>query len=165
MEVSASKVVHVTAAQMAENSALVVAGRVSGVESYWNEGRTKIFTRTTVTFDETYKGGHRPVGELIQLGGTVDNVRVNVEGSLKWAGGEEVLLFLEPYGAGTYQVSGLSQGKYLIERDPETGERYVSRAAQEGIELLRADGAPAGTDGRVERVRLERFISEILEPE
>ena len=68
-----------TAGQMVENSALVVTGRVSGVESYWNEQNTKIFTKTTVTVDETFKGGHHSRVELIQLGGTVGNIRVNVE--------------------------------------------------------------------------------------
>ena len=160
----ASRVVHMTAAQMADNSALVVSGRVVGVESFWNEKRTKIFTRTTVAVDQTYKGGRTASVEVIQLGGTVGNIRVTVEGGLKWARGEEVLLFLEPYDSGRYQVSGLSQGKFLIERDPVTGERYVSRAASEGVELIQAEGE-AVPDGRLEKVPLERFVSEVIRTE
>lgn len=165
VDLSASRAVHMTTGQMAENSALVVTGRVSSVESFWNEKNTKIFTKTTITVDETFKGDNRARVELIQLGGTVGNVRVNVEGALKWAQGEEVLLFLESYDAGTWQVSGLSQGKFLIERDPGTGERYVSRGPLEGMELLDADGEEAGKSGRIEKVRLNQFISEVLEKE
>ncbi len=99
------------------------------------------------------------------FGGTVGNIRVNVEGCLKWVRGEEVLLFLEPYENGVWQVSGLSQGKYLIERDPETGEKLVSRTALEGVELLESDGSRTENDGRLEKVRLDQFISEVLEAE
>ena len=161
-DVSASRVVHMSARQMADNSVLVVTGRVSGVESYWNEKNTKIFTKTTITIDETFKGDRRARIELIQLGGIVGNIKVNVEGALKWTEDEEVLLFLEPYDAGTYQVSGLSQGKFLVERDPDTGERYVSRAALEGVELLEADGSQTSRDGRLRKVRLDLFISEVI---
>ena len=164
-DVSASRVAHMTADQMATNSVLVVTGRVSSVESYWNEKNTKIFTKTTITVDETFKGDHRSRIELIQLGGIVGNIRVNVEGSLSWAQDEEVLLFLEPYENDTYQVSGLSQGKFLIERDPETGERFVSRAALEGVELLQADGSVAAEDSRLDKVSLDRFIADVLSAE
>jgi len=160
----ASRVVHMTASRMADISALIVSGRVSEVESFWNEKRTKIFTRTVIEVDETYKGDRTASVEIIQLGGTVGNIRVTVEGSLKWARGEEVLLFLEPYDSGRYQVSGLSQGKYLIERDPATGERFVSRAALEGVRLFHADGTSA-SGGRLEKVPLERFVSEVMRAE
>ena len=158
-DVSASRVVHMSARQMADNSVLVVRGRVIDVESYWNEKNTKIFTKTTITVDETFKGDQRSRIELIQLGGIVGNIKVNVEGALLWTEDEEVLLFLEPYDGGTYQVSGLSQGKFLVERDPETGERYVSRAALEGVELLQADGSKTSQDGQLGKVQ---FISEVI---
>ena len=161
-DVSASRVVHMSARQMADNSVLVVRGRVIDVESYWNEKNTKIFTKTTITVDETFKGDQRSRIELIQLGGIVGNIKVNVEGALLWTENEEVLLFLEPYDGGTYQVSGLSQGKFLVERDPETGERYVSRAALEGVELLQADGSKTSQDGQLGKVRLDQFISEVI---
>jgi hypothetical protein len=148
---------------MADNSALVLSGKVVGMDSYWNEEHTKIFTRTTILVDETYKGEHSPRVELIQLGGVVGNVKVTVEGALQWREGEEVLLFLEPYGiASQYQVAGLSQGRFEIERDPETGRRFVRRPAFAGVELLKSDGGPAKSDGKVEKVPLEQFVSEVL---
>lgn len=161
---SASQIVLISSREMAENSALVLSGRVAGMESYWNEGHTKIFTRTTIIVDETYKGDHSPRIELIQLGGIVGNIKVNVEGALQWRDGDEVLLFLESYGSTpAYQVAGLSQGRFMIERDPETGERFVRRPAIEGVELLQADGGAAKGDGSVEKVTLDKFVSEVIE--
>jgi hypothetical protein len=94
----------------------------------------------------------------------VGNVKVSVEGALQWRTGEEVLLFLESYGqTPQYQVAGLIQGRYDIERDPETGERYVRRPAFQGVELMGEDGAPSASDGALEKVRLERFVSEVIE--
>ncbi len=161
---SATQIVLVSSREMAENSALVLAGRVSGQESYWNEDHTKIFTRTTILVDETYKGGHSPRIELIQLGGIVGNIKVTVEGAILWRDGDEVLLFLEPYGdTPSFQVAGLSQGRFLIERDPDTGERFVRRPAIDGVELLQSDGKAEKGDGSVEKVRLEQFVSEVIE--
>jgi len=160
---SATQIVVLSPREMADNSALVLSGRVAGTESYWNGEHTKIFTRTTIIVDETYKGEHSPRIELIQLGGIVGNVKVTVEGALQWKEGEEVLLFLEPYGsASQYQVAGLSQGRFEIERDPETGKRFVRRPAFTGVELLQADGGPANGDGALEKVPLEQFVSEVM---
>jgi hypothetical protein len=147
---------------MGELSTLVVRGTVAGVRSYWNEQRTKVFTETRVTVDETYKGTAGSEVRIVQPGGVVGHVKVNVSGALRWKQGEEVLLFLEPYRRGTYQVSGFSQGKFGIERDPETGRMYVEHPPLEGIELV---GAPEGEAGAVEapaRIPLNRFINRAI---
>jgi hypothetical protein len=152
-----------TAREMAERSERIVAGTVTRVESFWNEKHTKIYTRTTIAVDETYKGTRGGTVDILQLGGVVGNVRVTVDGAIAWKKDEEVLLFLEPYVQGTYQVTGLSQGKFEIERDPETGERFVSREAIEGVEIvgLAAEGEDARGPG-ARRISLERFVSDAL---
>jgi hypothetical protein len=151
------------AEEMAARSERIVTGRVTGVESFWNEKRTKIFTRTTVTVDGTYKGAEGGSVDILQLGGVVDNVRVTVDGAIAWKMNEEVLLFLEPYVEGAYQVTGMSQGKFLVERDTETGERFVSRPAIAGVEMMTLDdgGGPV-KDAGVQKVSLEKFVADAL---
>jgi hypothetical protein len=159
----ATQVLYRTPQELGRESVLVVQGRVTGVQSYWNETRSKIFTETQVAIDESYKGGKPATVRVLQLGGVVGHVRMNVAGSLAWTPGEEVLLFLEPSTAGAYQVSGFSQGKFKIERDPKTGVPYVSRPALENTEVLRASGGEAaGPDTGVARMPLERFVNEAL---
>lgn len=139
-----TQIVYQTPQQLGHNAELVVHGTVVSVESQWDDQRAKIFTTTRIAVEDTYKGAGSPLVEIIQLGGVVGNVRVNVSGALQWAPGEEVLLFLEPY-LGKYAVSGFSQGKFLVQRDPESGDAYVRRPSLDGVEIQGApsvDGSP-----------------------
>jgi hypothetical protein len=166
----ATQIVIMTPRQMGEKAQLVVAGKVSATESFWNEKRTKIFTRIDFAVDASYKGSAPPVVSLLQLGGTVDGVRTSVDGAVMWKVGEEALLFVEPYTNGTYQVTGLSQGKFRIERDPATGAAYISRPALEGVKLVDETGAPAAAPvpgsappaAAIEKTPIERFVAEAL---
>jgi hypothetical protein len=160
---SATQIKYRTAPELGQQSQLVVRGKVVGVRSYWNDNHTKIFTETTVATEETYKGNAGPVVKLTQLGGTVDHVKVTVSGAVRWKTGEEVLLFLEPYTAGTYHVSGFSQGKFTIERDPVTGNAFVHQAPLGDAEMLGAPSSRTGiTPGRSGRITLNEFLSQAL---
>jgi hypothetical protein len=156
-----TQVLYKNAQQLGEDSSAVVRGTVADVRSFWNEDHTKIFTATVITVEESYKGRPGATVEVLQLGGTVDNVQVTAHGALKWAPGEEVLLFLEPFSAGRFQISGFSQGKFQVERDPETGAVYVMRPALSGAQLV---GAPGGIDpaAKVEKSTLDRFLRQAL---
>jgi len=159
----ATQIAYRSPQQLGDESALVVRGRVQSVESYWNSKHTKIFTRTRIAVDETYKGSARPMIDVVQLGGVVGNVKVTVQGALQWKVGEEVLLFAEPYDAGSYQVSGFFQGKFKIEHDPATGIAYVDAPAPEGVSLLGAP--PTQRPSRIslkQRATLEQFVSQAL---
>lgn len=160
---SATQIVYRTPQQMGQTSSLVVQGEVTSVRSYWNDKRTKIFTETEVQVDQAYKGLNPGTVRVVQLGGTVGNVCVTVAGALHWKPGEEVLLFLEQATSDAYQVSGFSQGKFNIERDPITGEAFVKRPALEDVEILLApqtdQQVPA--PGNV-NMPLKRFIDNAL---
>ena len=159
----ATQIAYKSPRQLGDESALVVRGRVQSMESYWNSKHTKIFTRTRIAVDETYKGNARTTIDVIQLGGVVGNVKVTVQGALQWKVGEEVLLFAEPYDAGSYQVSGFFQGKFKIEHDPATGIAYVDAPAPEGVSLLGAP--PTQRPSRIslkQRATLEQFVGQAL---
>lgn len=149
--------------QLGEESSLVVLARVESVRSYWNETHTKIFTETSVTVDETYKGGTVPNARIVQLGGVVGNVRMTVHGALSWRPGEEILLFLEPFDPGTYQVSGFCQGKFPVEREPGTGKPFVKAPIMEDGRVLNlAPDAPVTAPPRVQKVSLNKFVNQAL---
>ena len=157
----ATQVLYRTPQQLGGQSDLVVRGRVERSESYWNEKHTKIFTRTSIAVDEAYKGIAPATVDVIQLGGIVGSMKVTVHGALTWRAGDEVLLFTEPYNAESYRVSGFSQGKFAIERNPETGEPFIRAPRMEGVQLL---GAPPDreTETSVVGVPLEEFVSHAL---
>jgi hypothetical protein len=161
MPVLGTQVIFKSVEQLGEDSSAVVMGTVVNVRSFWNESRTKIFTSTVVAVEESFKG--RPGGsvEVLQLGGTVDNVQVTAHGALRWAPGEEVVLFLEPATEGRYQVAGFSLGKFKVERDPDSGTPYIMRETLDGAKMV---GAPGGIDptAELEKISLDKFLREAL---
>jgi len=158
---SATTIVTRTPEQLAQESALVVDGKVTGVRTYWNDAHSKIFTEATVAVDGTHKGAAASSLRIVQLGGVVGNVRMTAHGALAWKTGEEVLLFLEPSGTGAYQVAGFSQGKYTIERDTRSGKAFVRQALPADAHESPAATASSGTAG-AERVTLEQFLNRVL---
>lgn len=158
----ATQVVYKTPKQLGQESALVVQGKVGDVRSFWNAKRTKIFTETRIDIDQSYKGNASASVTLLQLGGVVDNVQVNVHGAVQWQAGEEVLLFLEPYINGTFHVSGFSQGKYRVERDPDTGEPFVQAAVSEDVQLVGAPGVRPTAAPKAGLMPLTQFVNHAL---
>jgi hypothetical protein len=160
---AATQVAYFAPQDLAQYSEAVVRGRVVSVDSYWNDRHTKMFTRTRIHVDETYKGNPQPVIDVIQLGGVVGNVKVTVHGSPQWEVGEEVLLFAEPYKAGDFQVAGFSQGKFRIIRDPKTGQAYVQAQVENETGLLGASpGQQRATVSRPEMVPVDEFVEQAL---
>lgn len=160
----ATQIKYKSVPQLGETSALVVRGKVVSSRSHWNTSHTKIYTETRIDVEETYKGQPTASVNVVQLGGVVDNVRVTVHGALHWRVGEEVVVFLDTSDGVRYQVNGFSQGKFLVERDEDTGRPYIWRPALEGTEMV---GAPASVKSnlasRIKRVPLDEFISGALE--
>ena len=152
----ATQVIQRTPQQLAQESPLIVDGKVTGVRSYWNEDHSKIFTEATVAVGSTYKGSGGSTVRIVQPGGVVGNVRMTAHGALSWSRGEEVLLFLEPSVPGAFQVAGFSQGKYEVDRDARTGKAFVQQA------LSSDANAAAGTSAKAERLTIEQFINQVL---
>jgi hypothetical protein len=167
-EARATQVLYRTPRELGAESQLVVRGEVVGVRSYWNEKKTKIFTAARIAVGETFKGSGASSIDVVQLGGIVGNVKMTVQGALSWKEGEDVVLFLEPYdgpsaGPAAYQVSGFSQGKFTVGRDPRTGKSYVNRPESPGAELVSAPGSGSPEpSSKVENVPIEQFIDEAL---
>jgi hypothetical protein len=155
----ATQVISKSVEQLGGESESVVRGKVTDVRSFWNDKHTKIFTEVFVEVDETYKGGNLRTVRLLQLGGTVEPVKMTVHGALQWRVDEEVLLFLEPY-QGAYHVSGFSQGKFPIERDKRTGEPFIRRMLDDGPAPV--SGSSLHRRAVNGRTPLDRFVDHAL---
>ena len=143
--VEATTVIYASPQDLGSEADIVVLGRVESTESYWNEGRTTILTRTRIAVEQAYKGPAPATVEIIQVGGIVGPVIVNVQGACTWMPGEEVVLFAEAHDANCYVVSGFSQGKFSVVRDSRTGDPIVRSPRVDGVRLL---GAPGGKGQR-----------------
>jgi hypothetical protein len=156
----ATQVIQRTPQELAQDSELVVDGKVSSVRSYWNDDHSKILTEAVLAVGSTYKGGPTPTVRIVQLGGVVGNVRMTAHGALAWKPGEEVLVFLEPSFPGAFQIAGFSQGKFLIERDPRTGKAFINRALPADME----GKTPSASSSLAapQKVTLEQFVNSVL---
>lgn len=156
----ATQVIYRSPRQLGEVSALVVDGKVSSVRSYWNDSHTKIFTEAVVSVNGAHKGDAGSTVRIVQLGGVVGNVRMTVHGALQWRQDEEVLLFLEPSIPGAYQVAGLFQGMYKIERDQRSGKAYVVNTSHGNADLV---GTPDGPSlQQPSKLALDKFLDEVF---
>jgi hypothetical protein len=97
----------------------VFRGQVVATETYWDAGRTRIYTAVRVRVDETLKGAAAP-GETVtvtQLGGEKDGVLLDFVGRPRFAAGESVVLFTRRGRGADYLVVGLRQGKMRLAGD------------------------------------------------
>ena len=158
----ATQVIQKSPKELAQASQLVVDGKVQSVRSYWNDDHSRIFTEALVEVASTHKGTATQSVRVVQPGGVVGNVRMTAHGALQWKKGEEVLLFLEPATPGAYQVAGFSQGKFLIERDPQSGTPFVQHAMPPDADSKTAANGANTTARANEKLTLEQFLDSVL---
>jgi hypothetical protein len=145
----ATVIVPRTIEEMAHDSACIVQGRVISSQAAWDESHQRIYTTTSIEVTEWVTGcaqvpaastpaGQPPKTVVIRtLGGEVGEIGMKVAGTEKFTANEEVFLFLrdDPVVKGTYQVVGMSQGKYSIQRD-EVG-KAMAVPSTEGLAFAR----------------------------
>jgi hypothetical protein len=60
-------------------------------------------------------------------------------------------------------VSGFSQGKFTIERDPATGKAFVNQAPSAGAEVVTKPGSqPAMTSDPSGKITLDELLNQAL---
>ena len=115
---------------MTNRSDLIALGSCVDTRSVWVD-RTLV-TIATISIAETLKGSEAGTITVALPGGIDANrkfpVAVTYPGAPRIAAGEEVFLFLtaDSPAAGSYAVTGYSQGKFSIVKD-EDGEQIVTR--------------------------------------
>ena len=115
---------------MIETSDLIAIGSCVDTRSVWVD-RTLV-TLATISVAETLKGAASGTITVALPGGIDANrkfpVAMSYPGAPRIATGEDVFLFLNAGGeaAGSYTVTGFSQGKFAIVKD-EDGEQIVTR--------------------------------------
>jgi hypothetical protein len=90
----------------------IVQGRIESVEARWED--RLIYTYASVTIDDPLKGERRRALLIRQPGGRIGSLNVSVSGVPQFRTGDEVIVFLRNRQDGTFEIVGLSQGKYDI---------------------------------------------------
>jgi hypothetical protein len=109
-------------AELARQSDIIVAGRITGFRSEWNPAHTRVFPCAVLTTSEYMKASRTGVS-----GVSVAIVyQESGPGMVRFQRDEEVLVFLKRDADGNLQVLGGMQGKHVITKDVRTAVRMVS---------------------------------------
>jgi hypothetical protein len=117
-----------TVDELSKQADVVAVGRVTAMKSEWDEGKTRIITRVSLAVDEYLKEGNErsKTVTVVTLGGEIDEVGEMYTHVPTFRQSEHVIVFLRKDNRGDYRVAGGTQGKYSIERDPESGKMTVA---------------------------------------
>ena len=148
-----------TAKDLTKESTAVLYGKCSKIKSQWNENKSIIYTYITIIPEEYIKGNLGPEAVIAVPGGRVDDIVYEVSEMPVFTEGEEIVAFIWTNPAGKNLVTGGSQGKMKIDKDPKTGERMVHGFVPE----VKVDAEKKGAEhsGKTENVLLEDFVSEL----
>lgn len=135
---SASTVLAYDIPTLTTQSDLIVRGKVVRVVGKWVGKR--IITEVTIQVNFALKGGGATEVTLYTLGGVAGGIGMKVSGAPTFVAEEEVLVFLQKR-AGLYQVLGMGQGKYHLEKDQDG--KKIAIPEVEGLSLVKraADGS------------------------
>ena len=141
--------VQLSRAELVQRADLVVRATVASQASTWNESHTQIRTITQLRVSAYLKGTGPLTLALRQLGGSVDNLRMDVPGDARLAPGQDVVVFLRQ-GVGVVYLSAMAQSVYYIQPSATgvpTVQRNLhdlafARLSQSGMTLQEAPDEP-----------------------
>lgn len=156
----ASTVEAPTLQQMVDRSSRIFVGEVIGTRSY----RTGDSIHTDVTFrtSDVLKGAESPLVVLTFLGGTVDDVTLEVSGMPRFTVGDEQVIFAAGAAGQVSPLVGMWHGRVRVSRDT-SGTARVLRNDGTPFERSTAVTQPAAvaSDRIIVAMRLDAFVSDV----
>src|SRR5688572_20234570 len=145
---------------LVEKSGRIVVGKCISRESRWNDRNTLILTTARFAVSERLKGSSDGFVNVVTVGGTLDGITQTVSGMPVFEPEEAVLLFLEASKNGDWQPLGLSQGKFRILRNRQTGEEEVVHSLS-GLELYDPTDRSLSQQEKPSRAPLKPMVERI----
>lgn len=113
---------------LVENADIILTGKVSEKNSYWNNHKTRIYTDVVIQTDENLKGNY--TGETISIvtaGGEVGEIGEMYSHTPRFKDNEEVLLFIKKDNKNnSYKILEGENGKISLIENKITGEKVTS---------------------------------------
>jgi hypothetical protein len=145
---------------LVQKSGRIIVGKCISSESRWNDRNTLILTTARFAVSEPLKGSSDGFVNVVTVGGTLDGITQTVSGMPVFEPEEEVLLFLEPSKNGQWQPLGMSQGKFRILRNRQTGEQEVVHSLS-GLELYDPASRSLSQQEKPSRAPLKPMVERI----
>ncbi len=140
-------------------SRAIVRGRVLSVGTAFDETRQRVYTYITLRVQEVIKGqiSERKI-VIKELGGQTSDVGTLIYGAPRYTPDQNVILYLDTWGDGSYRTRHMYLGKYNIVTDAATGGQTVVRETMnEGVVVLQTIGEHLD-EQKTERMELKSFL-------
>ena len=162
-QVFASTVIQLSDEDIISRAEYVLKGNVSSIYTAIEKGNMP-FQYITIEIEELYKNNpDRPLYErdrivLRQMGGTINNMTLDVDSLPKFVEGSQVLVNLKHDNNGYYYVVGNSQGLYKVVNDS-----LIKDTKTESTMFVRhgATGEIHFEPGQVKEVKMEQMKAKI----
>ena len=135
----ATSVTRLSFEELTDQSELVVSGQINRSWAEWDAEHKYIWTRYELSVSGTLKGSAASSVVFSEPGGIVGDKGMSVPGSVSYAAGEEVVIFLQRMPNGYLRTAGWSQGKFRVD---QTGKLH-GEASQAGLEIVAGNARSA----------------------
>ncbi|MGB0714694.1 MAG: hypothetical protein ACPGXK_02390 [Phycisphaerae bacterium] len=126
--VQATVVVPMSLEQVADHTAVAVAAKITGKESYWTGSPPRIETRLTIQVDEVLKGDSSLASTPLTFtvpGGQVGQMNYRIAGAPEWTVGDEwILMMHQSYK--THPIVGIWHGAFRVRETPSGSTQVVT---------------------------------------
>ena len=161
--VGATVMVEVPIEDMARDAVAIVRARVvhSGTQMVINDGSFDPYTVTTLEVLDWIKGEGQTAQVVVrELGGTYRGGGMWIDGTPRYALGEEVVVFLErdPLDASYFRTYAMSQGKFVVIHGLPGVPAAVARDTAAVAFAQWTNGRMTLTHGGREVMQLEAFV-------
>src|SRR5262245_47282825 len=156
----ATTIEKLTLDDLVQKSGRIIVGKCISRESHWNDRNTLILTTARFAVSEPIKGSSDTFVDVVTVGGTLDGITQTVSGMPVFEPEEQALLFLEPSKNGQWQPLGLSQGKFKILRNRQTGEDEVFHSLS-GLELYDPANRSLSQQEKPSRAPLKQVLERV----
>gem|GEM_PF-1916766 len=123
---------------LTQKADMVIRAQVLSLEAKAGGGG-QILTDIELKLLECWKGACPEVVTALVAGGRDGEIEQRMSGSVRFAAGEECVVFLKAHGKSRFRVLGMAQGKYRLERKLYSSEPIAIPEEVKDAELVYSD--------------------------
>lgn len=135
-QLAQSQVKSATMKELTTSADMIIIGKVQEMNSEWNDQKTRIYTKVTLSVDECMKGDPAVQSiELRQPGGEIGEIGEFYSHTAKFAEEEEVLLFVKKDKQNNLRVCRGINGKFPIKLNQLTRQVMTNNRPIDTVKL------------------------------
>lgn len=129
--------------QLTDGSDLILSGTITNTWAAWDAEHKYIWTHYNLAVDSVVKGSAGSSVEFAEPGGAVGNRVISIAGSVTYAVGDNMVVFLARMPNGYLRTAGWAQGKYSLDKNNRLhGAASLSSEPNSAVKTL--DGVTLG---------------------